>query len=142
MATINPYLNYPGTAEEAFTFYKSILGGEFATVQRFKDTVPADKLNPAIADKMMHISLPIGNNILMATDAMEEMGHPFIPGNNFHLSLDAESEADAERLFNGLSAGGEVLSPLKKEFWGAYFGMWKDKFGIMWMVNYDYNKEK
>lgn len=143
MAILNPYINFPGTAEEAFNFYKSVFGGEFSVIQRFKDTHEAGNLSAEDGEKLMHISLPMGNgNVLMATDALEATGHKFIPGNNFQLSLSATSEAEAENLFNGLSAGGTVLVPLQKMFWGAYFGMWNDKFGIQWMVNYDYNEQQ
>jgi PhnB protein len=142
MAIINPYLNFPGTAEEAFNFYRSVFGGEFTIVQRFKDTYEAGKLSAEDGEKLMHISLPISNgNVLMATDALEATGHKFIPGNNFSLSLSVNSEAEAEKLFTGLSAGGNVTVPLQKMFWGAYFGMCYDKFGVQWMVNYDYNEQ-
>jgi len=141
MATINPYLNFKGNTEEAFNFYKSVFGGEFITLQRFKDTPEADRVKPADREKIMHISLPIGKgNILMATDALESMGHPLTVGNNFSLSISADSEKEADKFFNGLSAGGRITVPLAKAFWGAYFGMLIDKFGIQWMVNYDYNQ--
>jgi len=141
MATINPYLNYPGTAEEAFNFYKSVLGGEFAVIQRFKDTQEGAHLSEIEREKLMHIALPIGNgNVLMATDAMESMGHPLTVGNNFYLSLNTDSEEEAARIFAGLSAGGKVEMEMQKTFWNSYFGMFQDKFGIRWMVSYDYNK--
>lgn len=141
MATINPYLNFKGNTEEAFNFYKSVFGGEFLVVQRFKDTPEADRVPTAEANKIMHISLPIGKgNVLMATDALESMGHSVTMGSNFHLSLSPDSEKEAEKLFSGLSAGGKVTVPLAKTFWNAYFGMFTDKFGISWMVNYDLNK--
>ncbi|HMG67439.1 MAG TPA: VOC family protein [Chitinophagaceae bacterium] len=137
MKTVNPYLNFPGTAEAAFTFYKSIFGGEFTSLQRFKDTPDGGRIPPGEGEKIMHISLPLGNgNILMATDALESMGHPLTVGNNFHLTLEAESEEEANKLFNGLSAGGSVSMPMAKTFWGAYFGMATDKFGVQWMINY------
>ena len=137
MKTVNPYLNFPGTAEEAFNFYKSIFGGEFTTLQRFKDTPEGSRASASDANKIMHISLPLGKgNILMATDAVESMGHSVIPGNNFHLTIEAESEAEANKLFSSLSAGGKVTMPMDKTFWGAYFGMVTDKFGVQWMINY------
>jgi PhnB protein len=140
MKTVNPYLNFPGNTEEAFNFYKSVFGGEFVMVQRFKDTPEADKLPADLKNKIMHISLPIGKgNILMATDAIEAMGHKVTPGTNFHLSISADSEDETRKLFNALSAGGKVTQPLEKMFWGAYFGMCTDKFGIQWMVSYDQN---
>jgi len=141
MATLNPYLNFNGNTEEAFNFYKSVFGGEFITLQRFKDTPEADRVAPADKDKIMHVSLPIGKgNILMATDAVESMGHKLTVGNNFSLSISAESEKEADKIFNGLSAGGKVDVPMSKMFWGAYFGMLTDKFGIQWMINYDFPK--
>lgn len=143
MATLNPYLNFPGNTEEAFNFYKSVFGGEFAALQRFKDTPEADKVLPADADKIMHISLPIGKgNILMGTDAIESMGHKLTTGNNFSLSIAADSEEEADKIFNGLSQDGQVTVPMQKMFWNAYLGMLNDKFGIQWMVNYDYNQQK
>lgn len=141
MATVNPYLNFNGNTEEAFNFYKSVFGGEFITLQRFKDTPEADKIAEADRDKIMHIALPIGKGtILMATDALESMGHPLTVGNNFYMSVNANSEKEADKLFKALSAGGRVTIPLEKAFWGAYFGMFTDKFGIQWMINYDYNQ--
>jgi PhnB protein len=141
MATLNPYLNFPGNSEEAFKFYRSVFGGEFSTVQRFKDTPQGSKLSDREKDKIMHISLPIGKgNILMATDALESMGHKLTTGNNFHLSIEAQSKEEAERLFKGLSSDGKVEVPLADAAWGAYFGMATDKFGIHWMVNYTYIK--
>ncbi|SDL17445.1 VOC family protein [Siphonobacter aquaeclarae] len=138
MAIFNSYLNFNGTTEEAFRFYQSVLGGEFLTLERFSDTPEADRLRPEDRDKIMHISLPLGNgNILMGTDALESMGHPLTVGNNFYLSVQAESKEEAHRLFDGLSAGGIVKVPLGRASWGAYFGMFDDKFGIQWMVHHD-----
>lgn len=140
MKTINPYLNFPGNTEEAFNFYKSVFGGEFVALQRFKDTPEADRVPANVKDKIMHISLPVGKgNILMGTDAIESMGHKVTGGNNFHLSISADSEDETNKLFNALSAGGKVTTPLAKMFWGAYFGMCTDKFGIQWMVSHDQN---
>ncbi|MBK5272105.1 MAG: VOC family protein [Bacteroidia bacterium] len=141
MATINPYLNFPGNTEEAFNFYKSVFGGEFAIVQRFKDTPEADRVPEDLKEKIMHIALPIGKgNVLMATDALEPMGHNVTSGTNFHLSITTESENETKKIFNALAAGGMITIPLGKTFWGAYFGMCTDKFGIQWMVNFDYKK--
>jgi PhnB protein len=137
MATINPYLNYRGNAEEAFKFYKSVFGGEFSSVQRFKDTPEADKVSAADRDKIMHIALPIGKGVtLMASDTLDSMGQKLSVGNNFYLSITVESRAEAERVFNGLSKGGKVEMPLQKTFWGDYFGMFADKFGVQWMVSF------
>lgn len=138
MATANIYLNFPGTTEEAFTFYKQVLGGEFITMMRFKDTPEAGNIAPQYLDKIMHASLPIGkDNILMATDAIEGMGHPLQAGNNFHISLGTASKHEADKIYNGLSAGGKAVMPMANTFWGSYFGMLVDKFGIQWMVSFD-----
>ena len=137
MATLNPYLNYSGNTEQAFNFYRTIFGGEFKDLVRFKDTPEKDRLKPAEQEKIMHISLPIGKgNVLMATDALESMGHSVKPGTNFYLSIEAQSKEEADKLFTGLSAGGKVSMTLADTFWGAYFGMLTDKFGIQWMINY------
>lgn len=142
MATINPYLNFNGSTEVAFNFYKSVFGGEFAALIRFKDTPEAGKITENEKDKIMHITLPIGlGNTLMASDVLESMGHTLTSGNNFYLSISADSEADADRIFKGLSAGGKVTMPLEKTFWGSYFGMLTDKFGIRWIVSYDYKQQ-
>lgn len=140
MATINPYLNFPGNTEDAFNFYRSVFGGEFLNMQRFKDTPEAGRIPVEDQDKLMHIALPIGNGtLLMATDTLESMGQRLIEGNNFNLSINTASKEEADRLFNGLSAGGKVIMPMKDEFWGDYFGMFTDKFSINWMVSYTKN---
>jgi len=142
MVKINPYLNFAGNTEEAFTFYKSVFGGEFSTLQRFKDTPEAGKIPKHEQDKIMHVALPIGKgNTLMATDALESMGQKLTVGNNVYLIIQPESREEAERLFNSLSPGGKVEMPLQEASWGAYFGMLRDKYGIQWMVNYD-NSQK
>lgn len=138
MATINPYLNFAGNTEDAFTFYKSVFGGEFLTVQRFKDTPEADRVPDHEKNMIMHIALPIGKgNILMGTDALESMGHKITRGNNYHISVSADSKEEAARHFKGLAEGGTIVIPFEKAFWGAYFGMLTDKFGTQWMVNFD-----
>ena len=141
MATLNPYLNFAGNTEEAFIFYRSVFGGDFTTLQRFKDTPEAGRVPEKEKEMLMHVSLPGGKgNSLMATDALDSMGHKLIVGNNIQLSLEAESKDEAEKLFKGLSAGGKVTMPLKDTFWGAYFGMLVDRFGIQWLVNYTHPK--
>jgi PhnB protein len=144
MATINPYLNFLGNTEEAFNFYRSVFGGEFSVLQRYKSVPEATQnLSAEDAEKLMHISLPIGNsNVLMGTDALGSMGQNLVVGNNFYLSVNAASQAEAEKIFNGLSAGGEVTMPLQKTFWSAAFGMLNDQFGIQWMVNFDNNEQE
>ncbi len=141
MKTVNPYLNFSGNTEEAFNFYKSVLGGEFVGLTRFKDTPDRSKLSGEEKEKIMHISLPVGKeNILMATDALETMGHKVTTGNNFHLSVEAESKEEADKIFKGLSNGGKATMPMQDTFWNSYFGMLTDKFGIQWMVGYTKNQ--
>ena len=145
MATINPYLNFNGNTEEAFNFYKSVFGGEFAVVMRFGDAPGCEGIPVAESDKgkIMHIALPIGNgDLLMATDALESMGQSLTRGNNFSISISAESREEADKLFGGLSDDGKVEMPLADAFWGDYFGMLQDKFGIRWMVSYNENYSK
>jgi PhnB protein len=139
MASINPYLTFNGNCEEAFTFYKSVFGGEFAGgIMRFGSVPSEFAASEKDANLVMHVALPIsGDTSLMGSDRSGAHGDG-ITGNNFSISVIAESEAEAEKLFNGLSAGGKVTMALEKTFWGAYFGMLVDKFGIQWMVNYDY----
>ena len=140
MASVATYLNFDGKTEEAFEFYKSVFGTEYAyPIMRFKD-IPADPSQPAMAeglkDMIMNVALPItGGHILMGTDAPKEMGFDVIFGNSVHISLMPDSRTEAERLFNALSAGGEVSMALGEQFWGDYFGSWTDKYGICWMVN-------
>ena len=137
MITINPYLNFNGNTEEAFNFYKSVFGGEFLVIQRFKDTPEAGKIPTEDENKLMHIALPIGKgNILMGTDATESSGR-VTQGNSIHLSVSTDSDIETKNIFTALSAGGKVTIPLDKMFWGAYFGMCTDKFGVQWMVSND-----
>jgi PhnB protein len=140
MALINPHLNYNGNAEEAFLFYKSVFGGEFSMVSRFKDLASSEfQVSESEANKIMHIALPIGNNILMANDVPEIMGKVNENENRSKISISAESREEADKLFNGLSAGGQIEMPIADSPWGSYFGMFRDKFGIEWMVNFDKN---
>jgi len=140
MATINPYLTFNGNCEEAFNFYKSVFGGEFPYVGRFNEMPPTDGMvMPAnVGEQIMHMSLPLGKGtVLMGSDTMKGMGGETIVGNNISLSLNAESKEEADKLFNGLSAGGKLTMPMADTFWGAYFGMFTDKFGINWMINFE-----
>lgn len=138
MTKVHAYLNFAGNAEEAFDFYKKVFGGEFSSAVRFKDfpmegvTVPKED-----QDKMMHISLPVGDDsVLMASDSLEAFGQTLVPGNNVHISLHPTSKEEADRIFNGLSEGGEVEMPIADQSWGDYYGSLKDRFGVQWMVNY------
>lgn len=138
MALINPHINFNGNAEEAFTFYKSVFGGEFAQVMRFKDLASDDfPVTEKEANKIMHIALPIGKNVLMANDVPESMGRTNEAENRSKIAISAESKEEADKLFNGLSAGGQVEMPMADSPWGSYFGMFRDKYGIEWMVDFD-----
>ncbi|MBS1552853.1 MAG: VOC family protein [Bacteroidetes bacterium] len=138
MTTINPYLTFNGNCEEAFNFYKSVFGGEFPYIGRFKDMPSQDPIPENEAQKIMHVSLPVGGNtVLMGSDSLESYGKKHQPGNNFSISVNTDTKEETERIFNGLSEGGNITMPLMDTFWGAYFGMATDKFGIQWMINYD-----
>ena len=138
MALINPHINFNGNAEEAFNFYKSVFGGEFAKIIRFKD-ISSDEYPVAEkeANKIMHIALPIGKNFLMANDVPESLGQVNENENRSKISISTESREEADKLFSGLSAGGFVEMPIDDSPWGSYFGMFRDKFGIEWMVDFD-----
>jgi PhnB protein len=140
MASIHPHINFNGNAEEAFHFYKSVFGGEFAKVMRFKDMASAEfPVAEHEANKIMHIALPIGKNFLMANDVPEILGKTNENENRSKIVINAESKAEADKLFNGLSAGGQIEMPISDSPWGSYFGMFRDKYGIEWMVDYDPN---
>ncbi|MFA5046820.1 MAG: VOC family protein [Paludibacter sp.] len=138
MALINPYINFNGNAEEAFNFYKSVFGGEFALIIRFKDmSGPEFSVADNEANKIMHIALPIGQNVLMANDVPESMGKVNENENRSKISVSAQSREEADKLFNGLSAGGSIEMPIADSPWGSYFGMFRDKYGIEWIVDFD-----
>ena len=142
MATINPWINFNGNAEEAFTFYKSVFGGEFTKVVRFKDIASAEfPVGEKEAHKIMLITLPIGKStMLMANDIPEIMGKVNENENRSKISVRTESKEEADKLFNGLSAGGTVEMPMANSPWGSYFGMFRDKFGIEWIIEFSPNK--
>src|SRR6187455_1206306 len=138
MALINPHINFNGNAEEAFTFYKSVFGGEFAKIIRFKDLASSEfPVAEKEENKIMHIALPIGKTMLMANDVPEIMGRTNENENRSKIVITAESKAEADKLFNGLSAGGQIEGPIGDSPWGSYFGMFRDKYGIEWMVSFD-----
>jgi PhnB protein len=137
MPTLNPYLNFNGNTEEAFNFYKSVFGGEFPMVMRFGDAPGEFRGSESEKQKIMHISLPIGkNSVLMGSDSPQSSNRPVI-GSNVHISISTESKEEADKIFNGLSRDGQVVMPIANTFWGSYFGMLSDKFGIHWMVSFD-----
>lgn len=138
MAQINPHINFNGNAEEAFTFYKSVFGGEFAKIMRFKDFPnPEVPMPENEAEKIMHIALPIGNNILMGNDVPSFMGTTNENENRSKISVSAVSKEEADNIFNSLSVGGEVEVPIADSPWGSYFAMFRDKYGIEWMIDFD-----
>jgi len=138
MPTINPYINFNGNAEEAFMFYKSVFGGEFGPIVRFKDLAGDEfPVSEAEADKIMRITLPIGGNILIANDVPESMGRVNENENRSKIAVTAESKEEADRLFNGLSQGGTVEMPMNESPWGTYFAMFRDQYGIEWTVEFD-----
>ncbi len=143
MPKLNIYLNFPGSTEEAFNFYKSVFGGELTPIIRFKD-MPMKGVNIPKEDenKVMHLGLPIGDQTLMATDTLESLGQKLVVGNNTYISIHPESKKEADRIFQALSAGGTMEMPIADQPWGDYFGSFKDKFGVQWMINYTYPKKK
>lgn len=142
MTKISPYLNFDGNARQAFEFYKSVFGGEFLDLNIMSEAPGTEQLPDEEKNRIMHISLPIGSNtILMASDILPSAGYKLTVGNNVHLSLHPETREEADRLFNGLSAGGTVVMPMADQFWGAYFGHLTDAFGVSWMINCDTSAE-
>jgi PhnB protein len=141
MRTINPWINFNGNAEEAFIFYRSIFGGEFTKVVRFKDLASDDfQVAENEANKIMHIALPIGShNVLIANDVPEFMGRVSENENRSKIVVNAESREEADQIFNGLSAGGDVEGPIGDTPWDTYAGMFRDKYGIEWIVEFDAN---
>lgn len=141
MTTLNPYLSFSNNCEEAFNFYRTAFGGEFSSLVRFKDLPMEGFLAPPEEDNLiMHIALPIsGDFVLMGSDTPKAMGEPNA-GNNLSLSVSCDSKEEVDRLFGKLSEGGKVTMPIGDVPWGAYFGMFSDKFGFTWMVSYEYSK--
>lgn len=138
MKSVNPYLNFPGNSEEAFNYYKTVFGGEIMMIVRFRDFgdngmgVAEEDL-----DKVAHIALPLGpDHVLMATDCVGSMGKNFIAGNNYYITLEADTGDEADRLFNALSDGGNVEMPLQRTEWAEKYGVCADRFGVQWMVSY------
>jgi len=137
MALINPHMNFNGNAEEAFTFYKSVFGGEFTKLLRFKDLAgPEFPIAENEANKIMHIELPVGKNFLMANDVPEIMGKTNENENRSKIFIRTESREEADKIFNGLSAGGTIEAPIGDSPWGSYFGCFRDKYGIEWIVEF------
>lgn len=143
MTKVNAYMTFNGDCEEAFSFYKSVFGGEFLYIGRYKDVPPTDRQTFRLEndEKIMHVSLPISKEtILMGCDSTEAYGQGTIFGNNISLSINLDNKEEADRLFNELSVGGQIKMSMSQTFWGAYFGMFTDRFGINWLINCDSNK--
>ena len=144
MATLNPYLNFNGNTEEAFNFYKSVFGGDFTNLMRFKEIPPSGENGQNIPEEygnyIMHVSLPIGDSVLMGSDCIEAFGQKAIFGSSNYVSVTPESEEETRRLFKELSGDGEIEMPLEQMFWGDLFASFTDKFGIKWMLNYALEK--
>jgi PhnB protein len=139
----NTYLNFAGNTEEAFKFYESVFGTKLTPIVRFKD-MPMEGVNIPKEDenKVMHVGLPVGEGqMLMGTDALESLGQKLIVGNNTYISIHPDSRGQADKLFNALSAGGKVEMPMADQVWGDYYGSFKDKFGVQWMINYHEEKK-
>lgn len=135
MAAVNPYLNFNGNCEEAFNFYKSVFEKEFQTFSRFGDM---EHCGEGEENKVMHVAIPLGKgSFLFGSDRPAQYG-PGAAGDLFYVAIEAESEAEADKLFNGLSKGGQATVPMNKAPWNAYFGMLTDPFGVSWLINYDY----
>jgi PhnB protein len=141
MIKLNPYLTFPGTGEKAIELYKKVFNVE-PTIMRFKEMPPTDgtTLSPKAAERILHASFPIGDNMLMISDAPEGQDHMVALGTQVSVSIHPDSQDEADRTFSLLADGGETIMPLAKQFWGDYYGMCKDRFGISWMINYHEEK--
>jgi PhnB protein len=148
VTNINPYLNFDGNAEDAMNFYKSVFGGEFmgGKIMRWGDIPGCDEGEMNLSDddksKVMHVALPISDgNVIMASDSLRSFGHQLNVGNNVTIAIGPGTKEEADRLFGGLSEGGNVQMPMADAFWGGYFGSFEDKFGINWLINVDTPRE-
>lgn len=137
MTQLNPYVSFDGNAEEAFNFYRSIFGGEFPAVMRWGDNPQCAEFSAEDKNKIMHISLPVGDSVIMSSDHVDGMGDKYLQGNNFAIAIAPGSREEADRVFNGLSQGGKDAMPMQDMFWGGYYGHVTDRFGVRWMINHD-----
>ena len=137
MTKVNPYISFDGNAEEAFNFYKSVFGGDFETVMRWKDNPQCEGMSDADKNKIMHIAIKVGDSVIMGSDFMSMGDEQYTPGNNYTVALMPDSREEADRLFAGLSDGGQVVMPMTDMFWGGYFGAFGDKYGVKWLINQD-----
>ena len=134
---LNTYLTFDGNCREAFEFYRSVFGGEFSILQTFADGPPDMPLSDEIRDQVMHVSLPVGENVLMGSDKGPTFQQALVVGNNFSISFECQSREHCDEVFGKLSAGGKVTMPMQDMFWGAYYGMCTDRFGVNWMIDYE-----
>ncbi len=139
--SLNTYLTFDDNCREAFEFYRSVFGGDFSEIQTFAQAPAEMGVPDAERDRVMHVSLPIGSSVLMGSDSCSAFGPPPVVGNNFSISIVGRSKEHCDEMFEKLSDGGIVKMPMNETFWGAYFGMWTDRFGINWMINYDLPKD-
>lgn len=140
--SLNTYLTFDGNCREAFDFYRSVFGGDFSVVATFAEAPPEMAVPEAEKDRIMHVSLPVGTSVLMGSDSCSAFGPPPTRGNNFAISITASSREHCDEVFAKLSDGGTVKMPMDETFWGSYFGMWTDRFGIDWMVDFDLSGER
>jgi len=140
MKTVNAYLNLNGTTEKAFDFYRSVFGGEFSSVMRYKDMSKSDKLPEKERNRIMHIALPMRDGVLMGSDILESMGTKVNMGNGVYITITPDSEDEARKVFKALSVDGKVEMALEKMFWGDIYGTFTDKFGVQWMIDYTYER--
>lgn len=141
MPLINPHINFNGNAEEAFRFYQSVFGGAFTKIIRFRDLPGGEHIGAGEENKIMHIALPIGPTSLMGNDVPQILGRVNEAENRSKIAVSTESREEADKLFHGLSAGGEVEMPIGDSPWGTYFAMFRDKYGIEWMIEYDARRQ-
>lgn len=136
MIRIDTYLNFNGNTEEVFNYYKKIFTGDFTKLMRFGDMPGGEKMSNVDKEKILHVALPIGDNVLMGTDALDSMNQKITTGDNVSISITLDDEKEAIRIFEALSENGDVIMPLSREFWSELFGICRDKFGIQWMMNF------
>ena len=139
--TLNTYLTFDTNCREAFEYYRAVFGGEFSEMHTFGEGPPEMGVPARERDLVMHVSLPIGSSVLMGSDSSTTHGPPPVVGTNFSVSVHPDSKEEADRLFAGLSDGGTMTLPIADVFWGAYFGMCVDKFGVRWQINFNYPTE-
>jgi PhnB protein len=142
MRSISPYLNFNGTTEEAFDFYRSVFGGEFSAKTRYRDMPDGDKLPENEKDRIMHMALPLKNGALYGSDSLDSRGPRITAGNSVYIMIAPESEEEARNIYEALSAGGEIEMALSKMFWGDLYASFKDRYGIWWMIDYEYPKSE